>query len=349
MAVGRKADYSASIPQVWADGLFAQAENLTFFQNYEGPEGSSMPIIRKDDLTKVAGDTIKVDMVLALTGAGLTGDTSGSLLEGNEEALKFRQLAFSVDSIQHAVRWTKLVEKIITHNMRTTAKNQLAKWLAGKLDDQIFTELTGSGTTMPTANKWWAGTATSDNTIQDTDAAGRLTWNSIMEAKAYAQTDLKIEPIRTGDDGEEYFVLVAHPYATLSLKRDDAKWAQAQRDANVRGLNNPMFTGAIGVVDGVIIRESNRVPRFTNAYATPTATARNVLMGAQAFVRGYASYPDWTEELFSYGQEAGIATWALLGNKLAVFDLTSGGGAAAAALTAIGALQFQSAAVAPTA
>lgn len=350
MAVGRVADYTASIPQIWSDGLFSQAENMTFFNNMEGAEGSSMPIIRKDQLNSQAGDTIKTDIVLALTGAGLTGDTALSLLEGNEEALKFRQLAFEVDSLQHAVRWTKLAQKLITHDMRKTAQNQLAKWLAGKLDDQIFAELSGAGsTTLPTTAKWFAGTATSRDTIEDTDTGGRLTLDTLTELKAFAQVENKIEPVKT-DDGNEYFYFVAHPYAVMQLKRDDDKWAQAQREAQVRGAENPLFTGAAGVWDGMIIRSSNRVRRSLNDHATTDIqVADNLLLGAQAMVRGYGSYPDWTEEYFSYGQEAGIATWTLVGNKLAAFDLTSAGGAAAAAYTAIGSMVVYTSAVAPTA
>lgn len=352
MATGRKADYAASIPSIWADGLFAQAENQTFWSMMEGAEGSSMPIIRKDELEKQAGDTIRTDMVLALTGTGLTGDLAGSLLEGNEEALKIRQMSFSVDSLQHAVRWTKLTQKLITHDMRAAAQNQLAKWLAGKLDDNIFREFTGGAgaTVVPTKNQWAAGTATSRDTVADTNAGGRLTLDTLTELKAYAQVELKIEPIRIDGDGNEYFLLVAHPYTIMSLKRDDVKWAQAQREAQVRGDDNPLFTGSVGIWDGVIIKSSNRVPRSNNVPGgtlTPVPTSNNIFLGAQAMVRGYGSYPDWTEEFFSYGQEAGIATWTLLGQKLAVFDLTAAGGAAPADLTAIGSLVVYASAVAP--
>lgn len=346
MAVGRRADYTAQTPAIWAKDLYSQAENLTFWHNLEGPPGSSMPILRRDELEKEAGDTIKMDIVLALTGAGLTGDLAGSLLEGNEEALKFRQTSFAVDSVQHAVRWTKLAQKLITHDMRRTAINQLSKHLAGRIDAAIFNELTGQSgaTVMPTKNLWAAGTATSRDTVTDTNAVGRLTLDTITEMKAYAQVDLKIEPLRM-EDGQEYFGLVVHPYAAMELKRDDTKWAQAQRDARERSALNPIFTGAVGMWDGVIIYTSNRVPRSNNV--VPIAVSDNVFFGAQALSRGYGSYPDWTEQFFSYGQEAGIAYWSLLGNKLNVFDLTSGGGAAASALTAIGSMVVYTAAVAP--
>src|SRR3954462_2846024 len=93
---------NGQVPTLWSARLLAQAENKTFWKRFEGPEGSSMPIIGKDDLTKEAGDTIKMDMVLALTGAGVTGERNA--LTGNEEALKFRQLSVSVSDWAHAVR-----------------------------------------------------------------------------------------------------------------------------------------------------------------------------------------------------------------------------------------------------
>src|SRR5687768_3161393 len=204
---------------------------MTFWGMYEGSPGSGMPVIRVDDLTKDAGDTIRTDIVLALTGAGTTGDTSGALLDGNEEQMKFRQSTFTVDALQHAVRFTWKANVLVTYELRDAAKNQLAKWLAGKLDDKVFNELTGGAgaTTLPTTAKWFAGTATSVGTIADTDAGGRLTLDAISEIKAYAQTNNKIEPIRVDGDGTEYFTLVAHPYAILSLKKS-TEWQAAQRE-----------------------------------------------------------------------------------------------------------------------
>lgn len=346
MAQTRKADVANHIPQIWSADLYSQAENLTFWHNMEGPEGSSMPIIRKDDMEKQPGDTIKTDIVLGLTGTGATGDTA--LLEGNEEALKFRQASFTVDSLQHAVRWSKLAKILITHDMREVALKQLSKWLAGKLDDRIFSELTGAAgfTTIPTKNLWAMGSATTRATVADGDATGRLTLDGISQLKAYAQTELKIEPLRT-ENGNEYFGMVVHPYAAMSLKINDTKWAQAQREAREQGPNNPLFTGAVGMWDGVILYSSNRVPRSLNGNTPDIQVADNVFFGAQALSRGYAYYPDWTEEQFSYGQEIGIATFVVFGQKVNVFDLTSGGGATDANKTAIGHMVVYSAAVAP--
>lgn len=351
MAVLKKADIPNQIPQLWATDLFAQAENLTFWHRFEGGEGSSMPIIRRDDLEANAGDTVKLDAVLALTGAGATGDTA--LLDGNEEKMAFRQVSISVDSLQHAVRWSKLGKILINHDMRTTALNQLRKWLAGKLDDQIFNEFSGgsgaslSEANLPTSMKFFAGTATSAATVDNTDAAGRLKLNDISDVKAFAIASNKIEPLRL-ENGEEVYGLVLHPYAALALKKD-TQFQQAQREARERGAGNPLFTGALGMWDNVILYSSTRVRTAADGVGS-IAVARNVFFGAQACARAYAYYPDWTEQYFSYGQEQGIATFVVVGKRLITFDFNAvETGGSTTDDTAIGAMLLYTSAVAPTA
>ncbi len=351
MGVTYKGDVDAQIPDLWSKRLYSQAERQTFWHRFEGPEGGSMPVIRKDDLTQEAGDTIKTDIVLSLTGAGLKGSTeTGGLLEGNEEKMKFRQNSFTVDAYRHGVRWEKLGKILITHDMRGSALGQLRKWLASKLDDQVFAEFTGetiSGyvpqSTVPTTAKVFTepGTTTPGG-IDSTDA---LTLDMISELKVIAKVNNQIEPIAM-KDGEEVYGLVLHDYAGLEIKKS-TDWKQAQREARERGATNPLFTGALGIWDNVIIYQSERIPRLLDGAAS-VGVARNIFFGAQALMRGYAYYPDWTEQYFSYGEEQGIGTFTVLGQKLVTFDLTVAGGAAAADFTAIGSLVVYSYAPGPS-
>lgn len=318
MAVTRKADVTNHIAKLWSNKLYMQAEKLTFWQMFEGPEGSNMPVVRKDELEGKPADTIKTDIVLNLTGNGLTGDTT--LLEGNEEKIVLRQMEFTVNSLKNAVRWSDLADLLITHDMRTIAYEELSRWLAGQLDNRIFNELTGQSgfSTIPTKNKWAAGTATTIDTIADTDAGGRLTLDEISRIKAYAKTEIKIQPLRL-ENGEEIYGMVLHPYTALSLKINDPKWAQAQREAQTRGTNNPLFTGALGMWDGVVLYEAERTPRAANTGAVQVA--HNIFFGAQAISRGYTRRPVWREQEFSYGEEIGVATIVVFGQKANIFDL----------------------------
>lgn len=354
MTVTKRAAIGNQIATLWSSQLFYQAEKRTFWHKHEGPENSGKPVVRKDDLTRQAGDKIRLDIALALTGTGSTGDTG--LLEGFEEDPKFRQLEITVDSMQHAVRWSKLGRVLIGHNMRQAGLALLEKHLAGRLDDQVFNEFSGgTGATyteanLPTTMKWFAGSATSIATVDNTDAAGRLKLNDISAIKAYAATNNMIEPLSQGDSdvGEEMYGLVLHPYAALALKNDSA-FQQANREARERGLTNPLFKGSIGVWDNVVMYQSPRV-RTANDGLGAITVARNVFFGANALARAYVLYPEWTEQYFSYGQEQGIAYFTVLGKRLVVFDLNAVETAGVSTDdTAIGSMLLYSSAVAPTA
>lgn len=350
MATLVSADVAAQIQSIWSKRLFVQATKRTFWGRFEGPEGSGMPIVRKVDLEKEPGDTIKMDARLALVGAGQTGDAV--LLEGNEEKMKFRQTTVTVNSLQHAVRWSKKAKIQITHNLRNEALGGLRVWVAANLDDKMFAEISGATganvleASLPTTMKYWCGTATSNATVDDTDAAGRLKLNDISKAKALAKSSIMIEPLGL-DNGEEVYGLVLHDYAALALKMD-AQFQQAQREARERGRDNPLFTGALGIWDNVILYASPRVVTASDGVGS-ISVARNVLFGANMVSRAWAYMPDWTEQEFSYGQEIGVATFMIFGQKLNIFDLTAAGGAAAADCTAIGGMLVYSSAVAPTA
>jgi N4-gp56 family major capsid protein len=141
------------------------------------------------------------------------------------------------------------------------------------------------------------------------------------------------------ENGEEFYFLLIHDYAGAALKHSD-DWKNAQKDARERSKTNPLFTGALGIWDNVAILQSDRVKRAQNATSVEVST--NLFLGAQGVARGYAYYPDWTEQYFSYGEEQGIGTYTVLGEKAIVFDLTAAGGAADEDKQAIGFVQVLS-------
>lgn len=344
MATTTATDVDPFIPELWSTWLFTEAENLTFWHNFEGEPGSSMPIVRRDDLEAVAGDTIHIDILKALTEDAIVGDLTS--VRGNEEKLKYRRADLVVEQYAKGVKHTKKASRLQIHDMRGDSRMQLAKWTAGKIDTLMWNEITGNGsTTMPNANLWAAGTASSRATVADGNTTGRLTLSTITELRAYAETELKIEPI-LDMNGEEFYVLVAHPYSIMELKEYDTNWAQAQRDARERGVGNPLFTGSAGLWDGVLLKKSNRVPRSTNG---TIQVADNILLGANAASRGYAQTPEMVEDTTEdYGRQIGHEVDFIVGQKLNAFDLSTAGGAAASVYTAIGAMVVYAAAVAPS-
>lgn len=286
-----------SIPEVWAAEVLVEGEKQQFWHQFEGPQGSGMPVIRKDDLSKMAGDTIHIITVSNLTGAGVTGETA---LADSEEALVVGEVAITISRLRHAVRFTRDAIQRSIIDCRTAAKGRLAYWLADKLDVAMFTLATTSNT-----YNVYSGSATSVATL-GTDCT--MSSTVIKKAKVKLQS-LKALPIRT-QGGNKYFGLVMHTFDEYSLK-NDTTYNQNVRDAGVRGESNPIFTGALGIYDGMILYVSANVPNSASK-------SKCVAFGGEAFARAYGQYPDWVEEWFDYKNKLGIATSVVYGDKRAV-------------------------------
>lgn len=293
-----------AIPEVWAKELLVDAEKQMFWKDYEGAQGSGMPIIRKDDLTKQAGDTVRIITMSHLSGAGQTGDTAN--LTDNEEALSIGEIILTLGIKAHAVKYTKYADKQAIFNVRQAAQGRLAYWLADKLDQSMFIIASTSAT-----YNLYGGTATADSGLTTADV---FNTTAIRKIKAKLK-DNRALPIKT-EDGNEYFIIVIHPFDEYNLKSDSV-WTQAQREANIRGEKNPIFTGAAGVFDGCIIRVSSNVP---NSNVNPTTgndsgigsgrqyISHVVAFGGEGFARAYGQYPTWLEETKDYGRKLGIGT-----------------------------------------
>jgi N4-gp56 family major capsid protein len=214
--------------------------------------------------------------------------------------------------------------------MRKDAKDALAELLSTFIDTNIFSVLTGvmppfAGSvtpsnyqfpvTAPSADRViYGGSATSEATIA---AADTFTADLIGKAKRLATADenTAIRPINV--DGRSTYVMVIDPFQARDL-RNDPKWLEAQKHANVRGEKNPIFSGAMGMYDGVVIHEHNRVPR-TNTGASGAKVGHGLFLGAQAVVFAEGTAPRWVEKKFDYENKWGVATGRMFGLQKAQF------------------------------
>ena len=135
-------------------------------------------------------------------------------------------------------------------------------------------------------------------------------------------------------DGEKHYLMFISPYQAKSLKNETA-WQQAQRDAGIRGKKNALFTGALGIWDGVVIKEtpwchirygenSTTASEYFDSTGDTCASgiyvARGLFCGAQSAVMGYGKMPSWVEEKFDYNTKLGVHTDMIYGVKKTVFN-----------------------------
>lgn len=298
--------------KAWAKQLWKEAEAASFFDRFTG-EGPNFIIEKKNDLKKDKGDKITIPLMMKLTGDGVTGE---GMLEGNEEKLIMKDFSVTVDLIRNAVRLAgSLTEQKTILNLRTAAKDALKVWLAEKNEKDTFAALTAD----PTDNRViYAGGRTSEATVTASDTFSTALI-SAARRKAMLATP-KIRPVNV--NGKNYYVMIVDSYQARDLKNDE-KYIAAQKDANLRGEDNPIFTGALGVYDGVVLHEHENVIR-TATGASGGYVGHALLLGAQAGVLAVAQEPNWKEKNFDYDDKAGFATGMIRGIEKSVFTDDSG-------------------------
>ena len=300
---------SALVKKAWAKSTWQAAMNNIFFSKFTGTDAGSIIQVLTDLSKDSSGDTITVPLLMKLKGDGVTGD---SMLEGSEEALVYRDFSVTIDQLRNGVRLKgRMEEKKTQLKLRTDAKAALTTWLTEKIDGMIFSALTAS----PTASRIiYAGSNKAENTIA---AADKFSPSVIGKAKRLATTDsnAKIRPVMV--DGGKFYVMVIDPWQARDLK-SDPNWINAQEHAAERGLKNPIFTGALGLYDGVVIHENDQISR-TATGATSTKVGHALFLGAQACAFASGSDARWDEDTFDYGNQQGFSVGRIMGIKKTQF------------------------------
>lgn len=309
-----------------------QALKQMYLSKFSSTKDSSIFQV-KSELTKAKGDKITFGLRMKLSGAGVTGDSD---IETAEEAMVFYDDQVVVDLRMNAVKAAgKMTLQRTAYNIKAEAKDALADWAAEILDEDMVYALSGianaAGTiavNAPSTNRVWYGGQTSAGVVtanlasdaaitSSTDHLFGTKVISLIKRKAKAASP-KIRPVMV--DGKEMYVILISPLQNKSL-RADADWLNAQRNANWRGSKNPIFDGADGVWDNVVVHEYDRIltralgESFEAGDVCGIATARALFCGAQAGVIGWAQYLAWYEKMFQYGRVPGVATDMIYGVK----------------------------------
>jgi N4-gp56 family major capsid protein len=304
----------SSIQEIWAKDVLRRQKIGAYWARFSGGEGSGSPIITKSELVGTAGDLIHIQVTDPLSGAGVQGDTA--MLEGNEENLATSEIKAAPDLYRHGVRSYRRANKKSLLDLRNEAKLRLAEWGMAKMDAIRFANFLGTSLPAPLAgevynapNKFFlAATDGVDGGTTVGDSATDITGTDLLTVKAIQTIKLKLKmqhakPLNLG--GREGYVGVVHPYSTFDLKQDTRYEAWA-RDAQTRGEGNPLFTGALLMIDGVVIHEHESVPVSAGG-AAGIQVASNLFFGAEAFVEAQDEDVTWVERDFDYGNQFGVA------------------------------------------
>lgn len=365
--------------KAWAKSTWQVARNMSFVMNLAG-SGPNSVIQRITELSKSnRGTQAVMTLVADLANDGVTGD---NVLKDNEEKIRAYDSIVQIDQLRNANRSAgRMAEQKQVVRFRNTSRDVLGYWLGDRIDQIALLALTGLATgssalsvttsgalrpvlaagqnltdlafagdcTVASGNRFlrWTSSGGGDLVAGDVtavEAADTPTYAMLVEAKAHAK-DHYIKGVK-GPGGEEVYHVVMSPQAIAKLKLD-ADFKNAVNSGAVRGNANPVFSGSIPTVDGLVIHEHRHA--FTNVKgATLTGAGDNgalgfkwgtfgagnanveggstLLLGAQALAMADLGDPDWVEESEDYGNQPGIAIGKLFGFKKSQFHSDYDGG-----------------------
>ena len=302
----------------WAKQLAYEVGKEIYFSKFMGDTFGSM-IVSKT-MPEGKGKDMTFGMV-GLTGTAVTGD---STLESNEDNLTSNEVTVTTAQRRFGViNAGKFDDSKVLYNFRQEALAQLKRVFAEDHDAQIFSAITktsGAGAYLraDAAASVYAATDP-EASLEATDLVTAADISKLKKMAMLGTTkSYKMKPIRV--NGKDHFILILHPEAAYDLA-NDAQWLNAQKYAQIRGEDNPIFSGALGVYDGVVVHEHEGITTADNLGAGDAIpVARNLFMGAGAACYAKSDNMSWVEKTFDYGNQLGVAAGQIYGVGLSTFD-----------------------------
>lgn len=339
----------------WASLMAVAINKASYFAKKFVGEGkdSRLPIQRIDDLSSGAGDEVTVDLLMPMNMEPVIGDET---LDGKEAPLKYFTDRLRIDQVRGGVDLgSRMTKKRTLRNIRQDAKRVNVDWWKRLMDELYFIYLSGSrGTgggfiwsannpffqvnplTAPDAmHQMYGGVATSKASLTATDTFKlRLIDKAVAKAETMGgdgSDELSMIPVMI--DGDDHYISLMHTFQFDALKQDTTtgSWLDIQKAAAAaEGRNNPIFKGAEGMYNNVILHKHRNVIRFNDYGAGANLpAARALFLGSQAAFVAYGDNEtgttyNWTEETKDHMNSVAIGTHAIMGVKKATYKSKDG-------------------------
>lgn len=311
------------------------------------------------------GDTVKYDLIPNISGPGVLGDAP---IAGQETPFTWFQDSLVINQQrQSELMVGRMSQQRVPYSMRDAGKTTLANWWKEIIDVGLLNQLGGNSAQTKTeytglqaaiapdaSHLIFAGDATSEATL---DSADTFSVTLIPRLIAMAQGTLTwpIKPVVLKGI-EVAGILFLHPLQVKALKSNftAGEWGDIYRAALQGGqiTGNPIFTGAIGMYENMVIHQDARVPYGNNtqntvfdpitktnvaaptslgaAAAGVTSVARGIFCGAQAAAVSFGGDAKnnggqplrvrWIEELLDAGNQLRITAGMIWGCKKTRFN-----------------------------
>lgn len=326
--------------KTWAKMLAVAERDSLEIAPLMGEDENSIIHVKRET-SKGQGDQVTFGLRTRLTG---DGKTENETAEGQGEALSIYSDSVVINELGHVVgvkSENTIDAQRVPFDLRQQAKDGLSDWWTDRLSVSFFNQVCGY--TPQTNTKYtglnavrahtsgrriFAGSATGDEGLSSADP---FTLDLIDQAVEMATVGSnKIRPINIG--GQKKYVAYLHPYQVTALRTNSSsgQWLDIQKAALAGGAatKSPIYTGALGEYNNVVLRQSQDVTQGVNSSSgvAVTTVRRAVLLGAQAAAVAYGqkqSGPNkyrWNEELFDHKRRLEVSAWAIYGMRKCQFN-----------------------------
>lgn len=280
------------VPKLWTKKVWREGLKASYFDKFTSTSGDNVVHTNKD-LKQAKGDEVFFGLAMNLNGAGVSGN---STLKGNEDELKMYDFSVKTVLQRNAVKRFEADDQKSPYANLPMIKSTLTQWLSDWKDNKLISALTANPTT---GERMFASAAGTEVSLTAND---KLTCALIAKAKRKAKMhEPMVKPLKI--DGQDKYIMLVGTWAARDLKADPV-WQAAQQNAAIRGSKNPIFTGALGEYDGVVLYEYERVQN-TKTGASSANVVHNLLLGQQAACFAVAREARFIKDEDDYGNVQG--------------------------------------------
>lgn len=285
-----------------------------------GQSSAEMPVVTCNDLSKMAGDLVTIDLVNIVGGKPVMGERN---IEGQGDAMTFSTMECKINQTRKAVNaGGKMTQQRTPHDLRRLSVDQLhgytnrledqlslihmagargdqggTDWVVPTVADADFAEIVVNPVLAPTYNRHFVinGTSLVQGGVQldSIDAADVYTLGHIDEIRALLDDfDMPMQPIQIKDDpaavDEPLYMLLLSPrqYSQLLTSTSGQNIRSFQQNAWNRksyGSKSPLFMGEVGIWNGILVKKMTRTIRFNrNNAAVKYISAANRYSGTES-------------------------------------------------------------------
>lgn len=372
----RSSNHANLVVQKWSRDMFKHGLATNPFKSFMGTSNDSIIQVKKDFLAE-KGDKITFSLRGLLSGSGQgddgTYEGNEEALSFLDDSVLLHERGNST-KVNGKMTEQRTIINLRTESkdalgewLGRTAAADIVAALSGLVTKSFAGQVTGanavdasaaqistvnqvSPTKSATALRYFAGGQTSAGVLSRVanDAAISSATTCLFGTKvveyvkrmalaSITSTGVPISPIRpVMVNGESFFVMFIDELDVKALK-NDTNYVAAVKEAERRGPTNPIFTGALAIWDGVILKSCQLLHRRSGIGGTAATeyfdstgdvcvsgitVVRKLFCGAQAALLAYGQMPSWVEKKHDYGTKFGVHTDTIYGVKKSSF--TSG-------------------------